>query len=551
MVNFIKKPSVIISAIVLAAVVFGGYWFFFRPEQPVYETVIAKRGDVIQEVSVTGRVKPAQSVNLAFERSGKVAEAFVKVGDKVKAGQALIALDNSELSSQLKQSEASLDSARAKLAELKRGARPEELEIAETAAANAEKSLADAEINLENTQKKADGDLANLYGSVSNILNDAYIKADDAVSKQTDEMFSNDLTTSPQLTFLVTSQQLEINAEWGRVLANDALSAFKSELSVLPDEPAKLDVSMANAENHLKIVKDFLEDLNEALNFSAGLSSSTLTSYKGYVNTGRTNNQTALTNITSQKQTIAAQKITNQNNVSSAESKVNDARNALAAARNELALKKAGAAEEQVAAQEALVKQNEANVQNYKVQISKTVLYSPINGIITKREDAKIGEIVAANANVISVILEAKYEIEANVPEVDVAKIKIGDEAEVTLDAYGNDVIFKAAVAEIEPAETVLEGVATYKTTFQFFEDDSRVKSGMTANIDILAGRRENAVKIPQRALIAKNGDKYARVLADGEVKEIEVKTGLRGSDGWVEIVDGLKEGDVVVLSVK
>lgn len=551
MKQFIKKPSVIISVVIFVAVVFGGYWFFLRSEQPVYETVIAQKGDIIQEVSVTGRVKPAQSVNLAFERSGKVAEVFIKVGDKVKAGQALIALDNSELSSQLKQAEASLESARAKLAELKRGARPEEIAIAETAVANAEKSLADAKTNLENTREKADGDLANLYGSAKNILNDAYIKADDAANKQTDEMFSNDLTTSPQLSFLVTSQQVEIDAEWRRVLANGALSSFQSELSVLSDEPVKLDAAMVNAENHLKTVKDFLEDLSEALNFSAGLSASTLASYKGYVNTGRTNNQTALTNIGSQKQTIAAQKITNQNNISSAESKVNDAQNALAAARNELALKKAGAAEEQITAQEAVVRQGEANVQNFKVQISKTVLYSPINGVITKREDAKIGEIVAANANVLSVISEAKYEIEANVPEADIAKIKIGDEAEVTLDAYGNDVVFKAAVAEIEPAETILEGVATYKTTFQFLKDDGRVKSGMTANIDVLAGRRENAVKIPQRALTAKNGDKYARVLADGEIKEVEVKTGLRGSDGWVEIIKGLNEGDIVVLSVK
>lgn len=551
MKQFIKKPSVIISVVIFAAVIFGGYWFFLRPEPPSYETVIAQKGDIIQEVSVTGRVKPAQSVNLAFERSGKVAEVFIKVGDKVKAGQALIALDNSELSSQLKQAESSLESARAKLAELKRGARPEEIAIAETAVANAEKSLADAETNLENTREKADGDLANLYGSVKNILNDAYIKADDAANKQTDEMFSNDLTTSPQLSFLVTSQQVEIDAEWRRVLANGALSSFQSELSVLSDEPVKLDAAMVNAENHLKTVKDFLEDLSEALNFSAGLSASTLASYKGYVNTGRTNNQTALTNIGSQKQTIAAQKITNQNNISSAESKVNDAQNALAAARNELALKKAGAAEEQITAQEAVVRQGEANVQNFKVQISKTVLYSPINGVITKREDAKIGEIVVANANVLSVISEAKYEIEANVPEADIAKIKIGDEAKVTLDAYGNDVVFKAAVAEIEPAETILEGVATYKTTFQFLKDDGRVKAGMTANIDILAGRRENVIKIPQRALTAKNGDKYARVLADGEIKEVEVKTGLRGSDGWVEIIEGLNEGDVVVLSVK
>ena len=140
-----------------------------------------------------------------------------------------------------------------------------------------------------------------------------------------------------------------------------------------------------------------------------------------------------------------------------------------------------------------------------------------------------------------------KYEIEANVPEADIAKIKVGNTADVTLDAYGNDVRFNVKITAIDPAETVIEGVSTYKTTFQFTAEDGRIKSGMTANLDILTDKKENVIAIPSRAVITKGADKIVTVLGNNILKEVKVTLGLRGSDGNVEIVSGISEGDKVV----
>ncbi|TSC52804.1 MAG: HlyD family secretion protein, partial [Parcubacteria group bacterium LiPW_39] len=361
--------------------------------------------------------------------------------------------------------------------------------------------------------------------------------------------FTGENSTSPQLTFLTDSQSTT-DAQGKRWLAGNQLSQFKSELDNLPTDQDGLDSVLIKAGNHLTSILDFLNTLAGALNNAANLTVSAVTSYKYNVNLGRTNVTAALTSITNQKQAIVTQKVTNQNNINIAETALTGAKNSLASARDNLLLKQAGSTAEQIASQEAQVKYALANVQNYEAQLAKTIIRSPINGVVTK-QDMKVGEIIAANTPEISVLSEAKFEIEANIPEADIAKIKTSDSARVTLDAFGNDVVFEAKVVKINPAETIIEGVTTYKTTLQFIKEDQRIKSGMTANIDVLTDRRENVLVVPQRAIIGKNNEKSVKILEGKNVKEVPVKIGLKGSDGNVEILEGIKEGDKVIISTK
>ncbi|HBW56192.1 TPA: hypothetical protein DEF58_03115, partial [Candidatus Azambacteria bacterium] len=190
--------------------------------------------------------------------------------------------------------------------------------------------------------------------------------------------------------------------------------------------------SLVKSKKNLSTIRNFLVSLMDALNQASGLSSATSNTYKTDITTARDAVNTAQTNITNQIQTIDSQKAT-------------------------------------VASDEASVKSYQAGIKNIESQIAQKVLRSPINGIVTK-QDAKTGEIATANAILVSV-LSSIYEIEAFIPEVDIAKIKISDSAKVTLDAYGKDVAFDAKVVMINPAETMVEGVATYKTTLRFISN--------------------------------------------------------------------------------
>jgi HlyD family secretion protein len=514
--NFIKTKKVLSSIIGLIIVFIFGYFIFGGSKDPNYTTIIAKRGTIIQEVSVTGRVKAAQSVDLAFEKTGKVAHIYVNIGDKVSAGQKLISLTNDDISAQLLQAEAGVQNAQATLDELKKGSRPEDIAISQS------------------ELQKATQDLDNYYSAALDVLNDSYIKSNDAVRNQTVGIFSNEESNSPQLTFIVSDTQAQIDAQNQRILSRDALDSWNTELNGLKNNPSHelIDQSISNSKVRLLTIKNFLNRLLDAVQSSANNTSATINTYKTNINTARAEVNTAATNISNQEQSISSQKLT------------------VTTYQNQLSLKIAGSSAEQIAAQEASVKEATANVQNYSAQLEKTIIRAPFNGIVV-RQDAKIGEISAANTPLVSVMSSAKFQTEAFIPEVDIPKVKIGNDSEITLDAYGNDTIFQAKVIKIDPAETLIEGVATYKATLQFIAENDLIKSGMTANIDILTAKKENAIFIPQRS-IKTNGEKTVIVLnEDGSTKNAIVETGLKGSDGNVEIINGINEGDAIITSSK
>ena len=132
--------------------------------------------------------------------------------------------------------------------------------------------------------------------------------------------------------------------------------------------------------------------------------------------------------------------------------------------------------------------------------------------------------------------------------DIDIAKLSKGNTADITLDAYGEDTHFSAKLYFIDPAETIIDGVPTYRIKLQFMQDDQRIKSGMTANMKIVTSTRTDVLAIPQRSITQKNdGTKTVfLLLLDGATKEAIVQTGLRGSDGKVEILSGLNEGDKI-----
>ncbi len=543
------NKTYLIAAVIVLIIIAAWYNNSKQPPTTTNETFTAEIKTITQLVSVTGKIKPADSIDLSFEKSGKINKIYANVGDNVKSGQSLASINNEELLTTLSSAKAQLDSANAKLDELVRGTRPEELKIAETAVANAQKTLINQEINLNNVRETAEINLSNLYEKTKDILNDAYAKADNSINTQIADLFSNATASNPQLTFTASDSQAETDSKSQRVLSGASLKILKSETDNLSSEYSSIDNSLINSKNQLIVMRNFLTRLSAAVNSAIGLSATTLDTYKSSVNTAWTNINTAITNINNQEQLIGAQKISNKNSIDSAQKSVNDAENSLQNAEDSLALKKAGTAIEQIDAQKATVKQVEAQIKNYEIQLNQSTIKSPINGIITKQE-AKIGKNISANQIIISIISEAKFQIETNIPEADIAKVKIDDPAKITLDAYGNDIIFEAKVISIDPAETTIEGVSTYKTTLEFIQEDNHIKSGMTANIDILTAKKE-VLAIPQRAVITKNGQKFVLVdLGNNQTQERKIETGLRGSDGYIEIISGLSEGIGVIISV-
>jgi RND family efflux transporter MFP subunit len=513
--KLLTRKSLIVGAIAILVMMLIAVFVARANQAPALTTVHAGKIDLVQEVSVSGKVKAAQSVDLAFEKSGTVARINVKVGDSVKAGTRLGALEAGELYADLAEAEARVETEQATLEELERGLRPEERSVEQAKVSSAESALRDAWLDLKNT------------------LEDTYIEADNAV-KLIDYLLNNPRSSSPTLAFAVTTSNVERRISDSRPKIEETLFSWRAEIAKITSDETVADTAIDHAKINLEKVRVYLDDMWTAVNRIAQGSATTaeIDGYKMDVSDARLS-------IGDASAALIAK-----------EAAVRNAESALELAEKEFEFKNAGTDKEQIKAQAARVGSAQAAVQNINAQIRKTVIVSPIDGVVSKVEP-KVGEIFGSVTPAFSVISAGNYQIEVNVQEADIPFVAIGNIAKVTLDAYDGGEMFEAEVIAIDPAETVIDGVSTYKITLQLRNTDARVRSGMTANVDIVTATKTAVIAVPTRAISEHEGAKTLKIKVGEEVREVEVKTGLKASDGNIEIVEGLSEGDEIVVSEK
>lgn len=548
------KKTIKILSIVLAVAGIVVWLKFFSNDGggSKIDLVTAQRGDVVQQVSATGKVKPAEEVELSFQKSGKVTQVTVDIGDKVVAGQVLARLDSSELLAQLMQANSKLATEQTRLAELEKGTREEELEVSRTKVINARQDLEDAQANLEAVTKKAAAELDEAYSSALGSAQKAATLAKSALLTLTDIQY-NHFYGSDQESFEIA--RAKQNAVASLLGAEDAGSWRTEFISGLeggafglvnealdsPDQE-KIDEILTVSINALRDVKEALDAIPSSTKLTA--------TEKTDLGSEKSTLSTQISSLLASQDAILVQRSVNAKNIALAKEKLNSAEGLLRTVQSELALKEAGSTQEQIDLQKTKIDSAKAGVRLIYSQLAQRTITSPINGIVSKNE-ARVGEIVSASVPVITIISAAQFEIEANIPEVDAVKLEVGDLAKVTLDAYGDDVLFEARLVKIDPAETVIEGVSTYRTILQFASEDERIKSGMTANLDVVTDRREDVVFVPQRVIEVSGGEKYAKILKNDQVVRVKLEVGLRGSDGFIEIIKGINAGDKVVVPIK
>lgn len=515
--NLIKNKKWLSIAIFVAIVIVVFVIFRLNTNTTPVETVPAEKHNIKEVVSTTGNVKPLSDVDLSFEKTGRVSNISVSVGDRVYSGQYLASVSNADLYAQVDQAKAGVKSAQANLDSLKKGSTPEQIAIQES--------------QLE----KAQIDLTESIKSLDNAVVDAYSKADDSIRNKVDQIFNNPRGQTVELRFNSNNFELKNEVESDRKDIEATLISWNNLL--LTNTNTSTSANSLISRDNLDSIKAFLDKVSLIVNSlntgDSNLSQTTIDTYKSAVSTARTNIGTAITTLTS---------AINQNKI---------AESALKIAQNQLILTKSSATTEDIASKEALVEQAQASLDSANAQLGKSIIYSPIDGIIAKI-DAKVGEVIQAGITAVSVISYGEYEVESFVAEADIAKINIGDMASTTLDAYGSDVFFDTIVIKIDPAETTIDGISTYKVTFKFVSKDERIKSGMTANLDIVTGQKDGVLSVPTRSVYTFDNKKFVNVIDPENPKAVlerEVKTGLRGVDGYIEILSGITEGENVVAS--
>lgn len=181
------------------------------------------------------------------------------------------------------------------------------------------------------------------------------------------------------------------------------------------------------------------------------------------------------------------------------------------------------------------------NIKTTQVAFQDTVLTSPISGIVTKA-NLFPGQIIGG-ADTIEVVDFSQPTFEADIDESDIVKISLGQEAEITLNAYG-DKVFEGKITGINPQTRTTSNGATVITVKITLSDQSIKKiAGLNGQVNIILEEGKNVLTIPQEAL---REDDTVLVETSQGINPVKVTPGLR-SDTDVEIKEGLKEGERVI----
>ena len=228
-------------------------------------------------------------------------------------------------------------------------------------------------------------------------------------------------------------------------------------------------------------------------------------------------------------------------------------------------------AQTQLASAEAQVKQAQATLDQAQLNLDHTYIRAPVDGVVVSR-NVDVGQTVAASLQAPTLFLIAqdltKMQVDTNVSEADVGRVKLNQPATFTVDAYPGQ-IFRGEVWQIRQAAINVQNVITYDVVISVSNKDLKLFPGMTANVKILVDRHPNVLRVSNAALRFRPPDAARSAVTqpaggfrpaapsptvwllqkNGELKSVRIQTGL--TDGtFTEVTGGdLKEGTQLVVA--
>jgi HlyD family secretion protein len=160
-------------------------------------------------------------------------------------------------------------------------------------------------------------------------------------------------------------------------------------------------------------------------------------------------------------------------------------------------------AQAQIASANASVKQREALVAQAKIDIDRTEIRSPVDGVVIKRS-VELGQTVAASLQAPELFVIAQnlddMQVQVAIDEADISRVRVNQKASFTVDAFAGR-SFDGQVTQVRKAATNTQNVITYTVVVAFANHDARLLPGMTANVRLVTDTRESVLKVPNAAL--------------------------------------------------
>jgi RND family efflux transporter MFP subunit len=195
---------------------------------------------------------------------------------------------------------------------------------------------------------------------------------------------------------------------------------------------------------------------------------------------------------------------------------------------------------EEVRNRQGVLAQRRSEVALARQMIEDSVLRSPIDGVVRERH-AFAGEYRAAGSPIVTVVRQDPLRLQLAVPERAATDVRVGQPVRVSIE--GDPRTYEGRVARLSPA--IAEGNRTLPVEAEVPNPDGALRPGAFATAEIVTSR-DDALTLPQSAVVTFAGVEKVMTVADGRTKEQQVRTGRR-LNGVVEILEGLEVGQLVL----
>jgi multidrug efflux pump subunit AcrA (membrane-fusion protein) len=192
----------------------------------------------------------------------------------------------------------------------------------------------------------------------------------------------------------------------------------------------------------------------------------------------------------------------------------------------------------------ASIAARKAALQLAQKKLADARITAPLAGFVKERP-AAAGQFLRANSPVITIVQNSPLKLHADVPESAVAYVSVGRRVRFQVDAFPERE-FQGAITRLSPA--VDQQSRTLKLEALVENTEGLLKPGFFARVNIQTDRRDKALVVPAEALLAVSGIEKVFIIENGKAAERIVRSGVRTGDE-VEIVEGLKEGDLIARS--
>ncbi|MFZ5814614.1 MAG: efflux RND transporter periplasmic adaptor subunit [Bacillota bacterium] len=543
--------KVIAAVVALALLGTGGWWFLSRRASQAagdgvrYVQEPVRRGAVRAQVSGNGPVRSVNGVTVRANQSGTVVEILAREGDRVEAGQTIIVLENKSLAASLAQAQLDVHSARTNLENL---THPQA-----TAVRAQELKVENARLTLEQRQEE----VANLAvtAPISGVVASVGVTAGGSVNSNALLLTLYD-ESSPTLVVQLPQESV------GHLSPGDPASVTLTGFGSLQGTVARRGGTATPLAGNRSANLPVYIDLPPVSGIRPGMvgqvaierpglsyrieASGTIENDAEEVRAKVSGTVEAIHAAEGQSVTAGQLLLTIEND--SLRYQLQQAENELKSQEESLArlldpaLDPGGQLityQQRLAQAQLTLAQRQSDLEDLQVK-------APVSGTLSSLAVGP-GDRVSGSTDLFRVADYGSMEVTISVDELDVARIKPGQPAEITLDALPGE-SYRGRVTKVNPEGVFRNDIATFDVTVAVDQAEG-LMAGMNASVSIVVEERQDVLHVPVAAVRILRGQASVQVLEGGVPVTRPVQIGIRTNDRY-EILSGLKEGDQVITAV-